>query len=98
MTKQERTRIANETVINYLEAPSVRGISTKHFIEFKRLRELYKSQVEEKSRQLNKEIVPTSYRALMKDEDLKTFFAAAWIEANSIEEISERQIKQCEEY
>lgn len=97
MTTPERRSTVKETVINCLEAPSLRGVSTRHFIEFKRLRLLYEKQIEEKSRQLKEEIVPTSYRASIEDDDLRTFITAGWIEANSIDELTERQIQECVE-
>lgn len=94
MTIPDRKTMVKEMVINSVEAPRLRGISTRHFIEFKRLRTLCEKQIEEKSRQLKEEIVPTSYRASIQVEDRKTFIAAGCIEANSIDKLSERKIQQ----
>lgn len=49
----------------------------------------------EKARQLKEEIVPTSYRASIENEDLRTFIGTGWVEANFTDELTERQIQQC---
>lgn len=46
------------------------------------------------SRNLKDEVVPTSYRASIEDENLETFIADVWIEAKDLEEISERQTQE----
>lgn len=97
MATTERNGTVKETIINCLEAASLRGISTRHFIELKRMRELYERRIEEKGRQSNKEIVPTSIRALVEAKNLKIFIAAGWIEASSIDGITKRQMQECVE-
>lgn len=92
MTTPEIKSMVEETIIDCLRAPSLRGTSRRHFKEFKRLQELYEEYIEETARQLKEEIVPASYRASKEDKDLKTFIAAGWIEANSKHETSERHI------
>lgn len=95
MNTQANNGTVRETVISCLEAPRLKGVSTRQFIEFKRLRDLYEKQVEEKSRNLKEDIVPTSLRASIEDDDLNIFIAAGWIDAESIDTITERQILQC---
>lgn len=58
---------------------------------------MYEKQIEEKSRQLKEDIIPTSYRASIEDDDLEIFLAAEWIETSSIDEITERQVQLCVE-
>lgn len=57
----------------------MQGVSTSNFIEFKRLRKLYEKQIEEKGKQRKDKIIPTSYRASIEDDDLKTFIAAGLV-------------------
>lgn len=92
---QERKSTIKETVIRCVEAPRLKGVSTRNFIEFKRLRELYEKQIEEKGTQLQGDIIPTSYRACIEDVDLEIFLAAGWIKAPSIDQLTEAQIRQC---
>lgn len=93
----ERNSMVRETAINCREAPRLRGNSTKQFIAPKRLLRLYEKQIEEKSRHLKEDIIPTSYRTCIKEDDFRTIFAAGWIETNSIEKLTERPIEQCVE-
>lgn len=73
----------------------MKGLSTRQFIEFKRLRDLYEKQVEEMSKHLKEYIVPTSLRAPIEDFDLSAFIAAGRIDAASIPELTERKIRLC---
>lgn len=95
MNKKDVDATVRETVINCIEAPRLKGLSTGEFIEFKKLRDLYEKQIEEKSRHRKEEIFATSYKASIEDDDLEIFIAAGWIEASSVDEIAERQIVQC---
>lgn len=97
MTTLIREITVKETIIDCLEDPSVISRSTSHFREFKSLHKLYEKQIEEKAQQWKEEVVPTFYTASIEDEDLKTFQAAEWVEANFIDKITERQIQQCVE-
>lgn len=67
------------------------------FIEFKRLSKLYWKQHKEKGKHLKGEIILTSYRAYIKDDDLKIFIAAGWVDYSSIDELMKRKIRQCME-
>lgn len=93
----ERNSTVRETVINCVEAPRLRVIFTTHFIAFKRLPELYKKGIEENSRHLKEDIIRTSYRASIKEDNLKTSTAPGSIEADYIDELSKRLIQQCVE-
>lgn len=53
--------------------------------------------MEERSRQLKKDIIPTSSKASIEDDDLKIFIADERIEASSTNETTERQTQQCVE-
>lgn len=86
---------ARETVISCVEAPRLKGVSIRQFIEFRRLRDLYEKQVLEKRRHIKEDIIPTFLRASIEDDDLRICIAAGWIDASSIEQITEEQIRQC---
>lgn len=73
----------------------MKRVSIKQFIEFKRLRNLYEKRVLEKARHLKEDIIPTSLRALIEDDDLIICIAAGWINATSLEKITEKQIEEC---
>lgn len=94
MCAEGKKMTVRETVISCVKAPRLKGVSTRRFIDFKRLRDLYEKQVAEKARHLNENIVNTSLRASIEDNDLHTIIAAGWIEAPSIDEITISQIKQ----
>lgn len=85
----------NEAVINYVEAPRLKKISVRQFVESKRPREHQETEREEQPRHLKEEIVPASCRASIDDDDLKIFISAGCIESSSIDELTEPQIEQC---
>lgn len=95
MATSGRNSPFKEMVMNCLEALSLTGISTWHFIEFKCLREIYEKEIEEWEGQFKEDIVPTTYQASIEDENLKMFIYAGWFKATSIDEMSEHPIKQC---
>lgn len=70
---QEGRDSIKKTRIACLEAPERKGIRACLFIEFKRARELYEKQVEEKSKQQNGNFTPTSYKASIEEADLLNF-------------------------
>ena len=84
-----------QTIVTNLEAPHLTGVSIKHFTAFQKKRELYEKQVDEKNREPGVKITPTSYRASIDDSHLRMFMTAHWIKADSIQEISEYQIRDC---
>lgn len=59
-----------QTIITDVEAPSLRGVSVKYFIEFRKLHELYEKQIIEKSRQTDSEITAISIKASVGIADL----------------------------
>lgn len=58
-----------ETVTSCIESLRLKGVPIRHFIGFKRLRELNEKLLEKESRHLTEEVISTSYRASMKDDD-----------------------------
>lgn len=84
-----------QTIIYAVEAPRLRGVWTKHFIEFRKARELYEKIIAEKNKEPGTSIPFTSYKESIEDTDLHLFVAAGWVETNYLEAITEFQIKQC---
>lgn len=90
-----KTDTIRETVISSVETLRLKGVSIQQFINFKKPRDLYEKQIEESSRYLKEEVIATSLRVSMENENLKIFIAAGWIEAPSLDEVTERQIEHC---
>lgn len=84
-----------QTIVANLEAPKLKGISTKNFITFLRLREAYERDVDEKNKEPGVQLTPTSYKASVDRTQLKTFITAGWVKADKLEDITEEQIKEC---
>lgn len=82
--------IVRDTVINCRKAPRLKGVSTRHIIKIKRLRQLYKKKIKKKCRQLKDNIVLTSKKTSTEDEELDIFIAARWTEDLFIDEITQR--------
>lgn len=56
---------------------------------------MYEKQVGEKNREPGVKITATSYRASIDDSYLRMFLTAHWIQADSIKDITENQLKEC---
>lgn len=95
MTPSNKNATVEETALNCIGTLILKGDATHHFIELKQLLEVYEKQIEKKRRQLRKTIVPTSFKASIENGDLEIFIAAEWIEAYSINEVTEQQVQEC---
>ena len=93
----QRTGRIRQTIIHTLEAPMLQGISLQHFVDFKRKRDLYELRVEEKNREDGVQITPTSNRSSMDTILLRTLWRAKYIFADSVEDITEKDIRKCVE-
>lgn len=80
-----RGLFVKETVTSCVEVPRLNRIGKSQFVEGKRLSEIYENQIEEKSKQLKGDLIPTSYKASIEDENLTTFVPAGWVECSSID-------------
>lgn len=83
-----------QTLFINIEALPLRGGSVKHFMEFRKLHRKFEKQVLEKNKQVSTETGPTSITASMEDADLNIFMAAGWIKDDSIQDITEEQLKE----
>lgn len=91
---QEDVGTIRQTIICNIEAQRLEGVSARNIIEFKKWRELYEEQTSEKSQGPDTKIVPTFMKASFDDADLRIFPAGGWINAGSIQEITETQIAE----
>lgn len=60
-----------EKVVNFFEAPGLRGLATYRFRKFDQLRDLYGKQIKKKVKQLCEEMLSTCYKATIENDDLK---------------------------
>lgn len=65
-----------QTRVSWIEATQLEGVSVKHVIKFKELRQLYEIQIDEKGNQTGTKITETLYRASIEKADWEIFFAA----------------------
>ena len=94
---QKNAETIRQTIVTNLEAPRLTGVSTKEFVKFKKARELYEQQVEEKNREPGVSIVATSYKASIESALLRIMIAAEWVPVKSIDEITEEHLISCVE-
>ena len=94
-SKKEGSATVRQTIVTNLEAPRLEGVSTKDFTTFLRRRELYEKQIHEKNNEPGVNVTPTSYKACIDDSHLKIFLTAKWVEAETLEAITEEMLKEC---
>lgn len=90
-TNHAERKTVKQAIIANVETPRLRGVSVKHFIKLKKIRDIYEKEVLEKDKQKHTEIAATSIKGSMEDADLKTFLATGWIKADNIEEINQER-------
>lgn len=78
-----------------MEAHGVSGAPTSSNIGFKRLGQIYETQVQERNKKPNAQIVPISTKQAIDDKDLQICITAGWVSATSIEDITEEQLVDC---
>lgn len=83
------------TMFSSTEAPRLRGILTKSFIEFRKLRQPYEKHVNDKNPETRTNIALTSHKSSIEDADMRISIAAEWINATSVGLITNIQIRQC---
>lgn len=93
-TKDYQALGVKEDVISCIQALWLDGVSTKHFIAFKRLQKLYDKRVTERIDQGEK-LNRTSCTASIEDSDLQIFISAGRIVAASGKTITDQQTKYC---
>jgi len=84
-----------QTVVETLEAPLLSGLSVEDFVRFKKDREKYELEVQEKNKEDGVEITPAGYITSVDRTLLKVLFKRGYIVANSFEDITDDDIREC---
>ena len=91
----DHERTVRQTIVETLEAPRLTGVSTGDFVKFKNSREIYERRLEAKNRDDSVNVPATSYRDCVDELVLGLMIRASWVKADSIDEITEKQIEEC---
>lgn len=83
-----------EMAAKCIEAPTLKGVSTTYFIDFKRRGKYYVKQFEEKRSQSEEQVGPNSNIASIEDEDLEIFSGTGWIRAAPVLKVAGLQPRQ----
>ena len=78
-----------QTIVAHLEAPRLKGVTTKDFNVFFRARDLYEKEIEEKNGQPDVNIKAVTYCAAIDDRLLRQLLVFGWITAGNIDAITE---------
>ena len=84
-----------QTIVASLEAPRLKGTTTKHFNLFTRERDLYEKKLAEKNREPGVNVPATTFKASIEDNMLRLFLAFGWIDQNDIADVTEDELKEC---
>ena len=93
--EKDSDETVRQTIVETLEAPMLKGVSTEEFVRFKRSRHLYEKKMAEKKANGETNAVLTSYRNSMEDSLLREFLTAHWIKRGSVDEITKDDTKAC---
>lgn len=77
---QGRSSCVNETVISFVEAHRLQGISISEVIASNLLRDLQEKELEDKLKHFKGDPIPTSYGASIKGGDSGIFVTVGWVE------------------
>lgn len=89
------TNTMKQTIVAHLEAPRLKGTTTKDMNAFLRARELYEKQIEEKNGLPGVDVSAVTYRASIDDSFLRMFVTFGWVTVSNIAEIPEDEVKSC---
>lgn len=73
MDTKDRNCTVMEMKVSFDETSTFKVNSTRHSIDFKRLRDVHEKQIEERSRQVTEDIVPMSLRTSNEDDGISIF-------------------------
>ena len=93
--RTQKNESVRQTIVTNLEAPRLQGVALKDFVKFKKARELYEQQVEEKNRDPGTQIAATSYKASIDKALLRIMIAAEWVPVSSLNELTEEHLVSC---
>lgn len=84
-----------QTIVETIEAPRLEDINVRDFVAFKESRAIYERRISEKKEDATVQIPLTTYRNSIDESVLELFVIANWVDAPSVDRISEEQIKTC---
>lgn len=70
-------------------------VAISHFTKFKRFRDVYEKQIENKNTHLREDNVLTSYKTSVQIDDLENSIAVGWMKDLSTDKITIRKVQQC---
>lgn len=80
------------TIVADLDAPRLEGISTTHFSNFHRKREISERKIKERNKEPNTNRPLISYKASIERSFLQMMITARWITAETEENITEEEL------
>ena len=84
-----------QTIVETIEAPRLENFEVPDLVTFKEKRLVYERRVSQKNRDPSVNIPFTTYRDSVSESVLRMFVTARWIEADSVGNITEEQLKGC---
>ncbi|PXF44743.1 hypothetical protein BWQ96_05502 [Gracilariopsis chorda] len=91
------TDTVRQTIIESVEAPRLRDISTEDFVLFKQKLEVYERQIAEKNAESGIQVPLKTYWNSITKPVLDIFVTACWVPVESVEDITEQHLRQCVE-
>lgn len=93
----EATETVRQTIVESVEAPRLKDISTEDFVLFKEKREVYERQIAEKNAESGVQVPLTTYRNPITKPVLDMFVTACWVPVESVDDIQEEHLRACVE-
>ena len=83
------------SLVETIEAPRLKGVSTSDFVQFEEQRKLYERKVQEKSDSTGVSIPLTTIRNSIDEGLLDAFIWSQWAPVSDITEITENHLRDC---
>ena len=93
--KEVESHVVKQTTLVGLEPPRLTGMSMEDMIAFARKRVEYEAIVSEKNQEPGVQIQIVSYKNSVDTRVLRMMYRAKWIQAESIESITDESIRKC---
>lgn len=92
--KNDKVSTVCQAIVETLEAPRLTDIKTEDFVKFKE-RSIYRRRGLDKNKEYNDDVPLTNYRDSTDDSILELFLIASWVDASSVDTITEEQLRNC---
>ena len=84
-----------QTIVETIEAPRLENFEVPELVIFKEKRLVYERRVAQKNEDRSVNIPLTTYRDSVSENVLRMFVTAKWIQADSVQEMTEEQLRDC---